>query len=72
MSEAGTEFNPFQAPVLAAPEKKVLGDDDEMNGLTAPMHGVEHRPTNEERDGGVPPTGAPHSRPTAFTAHRKH
>ncbi len=30
MSEAGTEFNPFQAPVLAAPEKKVLGDDDEF------------------------------------------
>lgn len=30
MSDASTDFNPFQAPVSAAPEKKELGEDDEF------------------------------------------
>ncbi|MEO2014643.1 MAG: hypothetical protein ABGZ53_09740 [Fuerstiella sp.] len=30
MSEASTDFNPFQAPKLADLEKKVLGEDDEF------------------------------------------
>ena len=30
MSDASTDFNPFQAPVAGAPEKRKLGEDDEF------------------------------------------